>query len=373
MATERFSLKDHLFNAEKVSFLGGLLATGVPDFDRSRFETEVMRELSDLGLKERIALIARVLAGHLDWNFDVAATQIRASLPPPLDPTLTDDDFGDFIIAPFGKYIEDNGLHHYGTSIRLLHDVTMRFSMEGSIRPFIDAEPERTLEIFHGWVRDENYHVRRLVSESTRPLLPWAPRIGIDVAAAIPLLDSLHTDPTRYVTRSVANHVNDISKIDSSLALATVERWIAAKDQERKELAWMARHSLRTLIKRGDPDAMEMLGYSRDPEVVAVVNNTTPKVRPGTALTFAVTLSAAGQVDLLVDYAIEFVKKNGERRPKIFRLGDFKIGAGESKTITKRHPLRTDATTYTLYPGTHLVRILANGKQLADFSFELQM
>jgi hypothetical protein len=207
MTTERFSLKDHLFNAEKVAYLGGLLEPVVPDFDRDRFERQVVDAMPALELKQRIALIASVLGEHLATDFPAAAAQIRAALPPPLDPSLKDDDFGDFIFAPFGKYIEDNGTDDYDTAMGLLRDLTMRFSMEGSIRPFIEMRPEETLQQFETWARDPNYHVRRLVSESTRPRLPWAPRINLDPGAPMPLLDILHADGTRYVTRSVANHL----------------------------------------------------------------------------------------------------------------------------------------------------------------------
>jgi 3-methyladenine DNA glycosylase AlkC len=224
VTAERFSLKDHLFNADKVSYLGGLLEHGIPGFDRRRFETDVMAGLPELELKDRIDHIAQVLSGHLSQDFTTAADEIRASLPPPLDPTLTDNDFGDFILAPLGKYVENHGLEHYETAMPLIRELTMRFSMEGPVRPFINERPEETMALFARWAEDENYHVRRLVSESTRPRLPWSPRIDLDVRAPLPLLDKLHSDPTRYVTRSVSNHLNDVSKIDPGLALETVER-----------------------------------------------------------------------------------------------------------------------------------------------------
>lgn len=371
VSEDRFSLKDHLFNEEKVSYLGSLLSTGVPGFDRERFETAVMAQIPDLELKQRIALIARVLHDHLDPDFAVAADQIRSALPPPLDPTKTDDDFGDFIIAPFGRYVEDHGMNHYEASLALLKDITKRFSMEGSVRPFINAEPQRTLDVFHTWARDDNYHVRRLVSESTRPRLPWAPRIEIDVAAPIPLLDVLHADDTRYVTRSVANHLNDISKIDPPLVFEALHRWRGETRQAKEELDWMTGHSLRTLLKDGDPTAMEILGYSPEPDIVARFTEITPDVYAGEALEFAVEVTARSDERLMIDYSVDFVKKGGETRAKVFKLKRLVLPEGETLTLGKRHPLRSDATTYTLYPGKHLVTILANGKPVAHSEFEL--
>lgn len=128
MTTERFSLKDHLFNAEKVTYLGGLLSSAIPGFERRRFEDEVNSKLYELELKQRISHIAEVMGRHLATDFPTAASQILAALPPPLDPSLEDNDFGDFIIAPFGKHVEDHGRDHYDTAMELLRELTMRFS-----------------------------------------------------------------------------------------------------------------------------------------------------------------------------------------------------------------------------------------------------
>ena len=373
MPEDRFSLKDHLFNREKVSYLGGLLSRGIPGFDRRSFESEVMAEMPDLELKERIDLISRVLADHLDRDFEVAAIQILNSLPPPLDPTLTDDDFGDFIIAPLGRYVETHGISHFDKSVSLFHELTKRFSMEGPIRAFIDARPKEMLEIYETWVRDDNYHVRRLVSESTRPLLPWAPRISLAVSDPLPLLDLLHADRTRYVTRSVANHLNDVSKIDSSLVIERLTRWRAQDQQSPKELSWMTRHALRTLVKSGHAEALQLLGFAPNPQVEASLVVHTPVVHPGETLEFDVELRAGADEPLLVDYQIHFVKNGGKTRPRVFKLKQLKMKSGETRRITKRHPLRANATTYTLYPGIHELTVVANGTAVATDSFLLEI
>lgn len=373
MPRESFSLKDHLFNEEKVSYLGGLLGDSIVGFDRSRFESRIMARLPELELKERIAHIAVVLADHLAPDFAAAADQIRSSLPAPLDPTLTDDDFGDFIFAPLGKFVEDHGRDHYEISMALLCELTTRFSMEGPVRAFINDRPQQTLQLFEEWARNDHYHVRRLVSEGTRPLLPWAPRIDLDLADPIPLLDILHADPTRYVTRSVANHLNDISKTEPAWAIETLARWRSEGRQSREELEWMDRHALRTLVKRGNPDAMRHLGYSPEPNVlVEPIDLATPVVVAGQALEFTVSMTGLEQEPLIVDYVIDFVKKDGSTSPKVFRLKKLMLESGESTTLRKLHRLRADATTYRLYRGTHRLSILVNGRERASTSFEVE-
>ena len=372
MTTERFSLKDHLFNTEKVDYLSGLLEVAVDGFDRHRFVSSVMKHLPGLELKQRIGLIANVLSEHLDPDFDVAASQMLSALPPPLDPTRGDGDFGDFIFAPFGRYVEDHGAGHYETSMTLLRELTMRFSMEGSVRPFIDRRPEDTLSLFHVWARDDHYHVRRLVSESTRPRLPWAPRLSLDVEAPIPLLDILHTDPTRYVTRSVANHLNDISKTEPGLVIDCLLRWRKFGSQEQAELSWMEKHALRSLVKAGDPSAIRFLGLSPEPEVDGELTIHTPEIRPGATMSFSVVMKARRDEDLIVDYVIDFVKNNGSTSPRVFKLKRLTIPAGESTTLTRNHLLRADATTYTLHPGIYRLTVTANGKTMATSEFTVR-
>ena len=374
--TERFSLKDHLFNPQTVGWLAGLLADVDPAFDRDGFEAEVLSAMPELELKQRISMIAEVLATHLPEDFEQAAGVIASALPPPLDPSLSDDDFGEFVIAPLGDYVARWGLDpaDYETSVALLKELTMRCSMEGYIRPFLTEYPDETLSRLTLWADDPNYHVRRLVSEGTRPTLPWAPRIPMEIGTPIPLLDKLHADPTRYVTRSVSNHLNDISKIDSALAISTLERWHETGLQDSKELDWMTRHALRSLIKQGDPKAMQLLGYSPNPAISVdslVVNAPGGVVRIGDVLEFEVTITAGSDERLLVDYVIDFVKKNGDRRSKVFKLRTIEMTTGEKRTLEKKHRLPASATTFTLYPGMHAVSVKVNGNVLARTEFEL--
>jgi len=373
MAEKRFSLKDHLFNEETIGLLADLFGDTDPSFERDRFMTSVVDAMPGLELKQRITMIADVLSEQLPANYTLAAGVIEKALPPPLDPTLSDDDFGAFIIAPLGDYVATWGLeaHDYDTSMGLLKQLTMRFSMEGYVRPFLSEYPGQTLAILATWAGDSNYHVRRLVSEGTRPTLPWAPRIPIDIEAPIPLLDQLFADSTRYVTRSVANHLNDISKINPELTISTLERWRATGFQDQKEMDWMTRHALRSLIKQGNPDAMRLLGYSPAPHIEIKSLATGHNARIGEQLVFSVTIEALGNEPLLVDYEIEFVKKNGSRKPKVFKLKQIEMAEGETRTLEKKHRLPASATTYTLYPGTHAVSVKVNGNVMATTEFEL--
>lgn len=370
----RFSLKDHLFNRERLAYLAGLFQAADSSFDAKAFVSTTVRAFGKLELKERITHIATKLEEYLDADFRVAAKQIVAALPEPLDPKRTDDDFGDFIFAPLGEFVVRNGLAQKWVSLSLktLKEVTQRFSMEYAIRAFINAHPEKTLAELTNWSQDKNYHVRRLVSEGTRPSLPWAGRLSLDPIVPIPLLDNLHFDPTRYVTRSVANHLNDISKKRPELVLQTISRWQGAGKQTESELQWMTKHALRTLVKQGHREALQLLGFATQPKIEITELKLTPaRLSPGTAFELCLTLKAKRAESLVVDYEIDFVKAAGKRSRKIHKLKQIQLKQGESVTLRKRHPLRANATTFTLYPGTHFVTVQINGQPLEKLSFEL--
>lgn len=370
----RFSLKDHLFNRNRVSYLADLFHERDPDFDAPGFVRKAMLGLADLELKQRITHIAIALESFLDPNFRVAAQQITKALPPPLDPTRTDDDFGDFIFAPLGEFVVRQGMAEkwVSLSLRTLKEITQRFSMEYAIRAFINAYPQTTLDELKKWATDKNYHVRRLVSEGTRPSLPWSGKISIDPMTVTPILGQLHADPTRYVTRSVANHLNDLSKINPDAVLKLLTEWQSAGRQSPTELQWIAKHALRTLIKRGHPPAMEFLGFATRPKIKINDFQITPsKLFPGESVELHVSVTAQKPVSLVIDYVIDFPKANGKRSQKVHKLKQIEVVSGETILLRKRHPLRANATTFKLYPGTHHVTLQINGQTLDRRSFEL--
>lgn len=213
-----------MFNAEKIAHLAGLIGEADARFDGAGFERDVMAKMLPLELKARMQLIARVLEQYLPDDFAKAVSVIEAALPTELDPTKTYDDFGDFIFGPLVEYVATRGLGHFDVSMRAIKAITKRFSMEYAIRPFLNHTPEKALAVLRDWAVDENYHVRRLVSEDTRPKLPWGMKVWLGVRDALPLLDVLYADSTRYVTRSVANHLNDIARVDADLVVQTWTR-----------------------------------------------------------------------------------------------------------------------------------------------------
>lgn len=364
-----FSLKDQLFNAGKVKYLSDLFADAEPAFDGLAFQAQVMSRLPDLELKERMTWIADCLQQAVPGDLPTVAPVILKALPPPLDPNRSDDDFGDFIFAPLGEWVAAIGLDHTDLALDVLAELTQRFSMEWAIRPFLNHDPDKVLNRMEDWCGHDSYHVRRLVSEGTRPRLPWGQAVDLDLADPLPLLDRLQGDGTRYVTRSVANHLNDITKKNPDLVLNRLRDWRAAGRQDAPELEWMTSHTLRGLVKAGHPEAMKMLGYDPDADVMVSID-LNGEARIGGALEFSVGLSGPDAQPVLVDYIIHFQRPGGKTSAKVHKLKQAALKNG-ALTLDKRHKLKGDATTFRLVPGKHRLEVQVNGKIRAGVDFDL--
>lgn len=374
MSEERFSLKDYLFNKEKVSKIAGEIKAVYPKFEDKKFIKKVLGKFPELELMKRIYWIRDCLREFLPDDYVKATKILVGSLPPPCDPMKTDDDFGDFIYSPYSYYVAEYGCtkEHLKISLAALKEITTRFSVEGPIRFFINAFPKETMTELKKWTKDSHYHVRRLSSEGTRPFLPWAKKIEIPYTDALPILDALHADKTRFVTRSVANHLNDLSKIDPELVLKTLKRWQKTGKQEEKELEFITKHSLRTLVKDGHAGALKLLGYSAKDIKVSKVKILTPKVKIGGTLEFSFSITSMGtkDQDLMIDYILYFQKANGDLAPKTHKIAKKSIGPKETLKLTKKHPLRL-MTTRKLYTGEHQIELQINGQTFGKHSFTL--
>ena len=369
---EKVLLKDQLFNEKTVGQLAAEYASALPKFDADRFCAEALAGFPERELMARIEWMADCLERQLPQNFNAMADDLEAAMPAALDARKTDDDFGHFIHAIPGILAARHGLEdHRDRALRLLYNATQRFSMEFYIRPFLNRWPDETLNALHDWANDENYHVRRLVSEGTRPKLPWAKAVSLKPEDTFPLLEKLHADPTRYVTRSVANHMNDLSKTHSDAVVDRLGDWKSQARQNPKELEWMTRHALRTLVKTGHSDALNALGYAADVPLDVSLDIETSDVRIGDDLVFSCTISADVPVRVLVDYRISFARPNGRDGQKVFKLKQGQTGPKHPFTARKTHRLKADATTFTWHPGPHTVTLQVNGFDQATETFNV--
>lgn len=373
--TEKILLKDSLFNKLKVSQIAKEILLVYPQFKKEDFINEAVSKFPELELKARITWMAECLKKYLPTNYREAVNILISSLPKPSNPELTDNDFGDFIYAPYGEFVAKNGCNkeYLQFSLQALKEITTRFSAEDSIRYFINAFSKETISELINWTADSHYHVRRLCSEGTRPKLPWSMKINIPATIPLPILERLYTDKTRFVTRSVANHLNDISKIDPDLVIKTLSKWKKTGEQNEKEMDYITRHALRTLIKTGNVQALELLGFFYNSEII-IYNFVSPKkIKIGSVLEFSFDIKSSEDTDVVIDYIIYFQNKLGKlANKKIFKLKKIALVKDKVVSISKHHSLREGMTTRTFYPGHHELDLQVNGKIYHKAVFELE-
>jgi 3-methyladenine DNA glycosylase AlkC len=361
----------HYFDEKLIRAIAKDLQRARPAFDVRAFVAECVSGLGRLELVARAAHIAEVMHRHLPEPYPRALAVLMKSLGPELEHA---DSFGmaPFRYLPYTQFVARYGLDHLEPSLRAQYELTKRFSAEGSIRAFLIKHPDATYARLLEWSKDPNVHVRRLVSEGTRPRLPWAQRLPAfqrDPRPVLRLLELLKDDPERYVQRSVANNLNDISKDHPDVAVAVCRRWSKGAPPGR---LWIVSHALRSLIKGGDRGALAAVGYAAEPEVrVGGVKIVPRRVKLGSKLAFSFSIAslARREQELLVDFAVHFVKKNGERRPKVFKLKRVILAPGASVELSSRVSF-APMTTRKPLPGRHALDALVNGVRfpLGEFS-----
>ena len=371
---EKYSMKDDLFNAQKVEKIAFEIKAVYAAFEQKKFEKETVAKFPELELKDRIFHIRDMLVKFLPEDFQEATNILLKAQPPELDPTKCDDDFGDFIYAPYSEFVTQFGCceEYLDFSLLALREMTKRFSAEFSIRDFINEFPKEAYSMLEECSLSENYHERRLASEGLRLVLPWAKKIHIDYHDNLPLLDNLYHDKCRFVTRSVANHLNDISKKDATLVLDTLKRWKKSKKQNEKEMAFIINHALRTLIKNGDEETLAFLGYRANPDIrVKEFTLSDETIMIGETLVFSFEVEAQSEEGLIVDYIVYFRTQSGKYNPKVHKLKKLELLAGETIMIDKKHHFKAGMTTRKLHLGEHKIELQINGKVYASERFNL--
>jgi len=327
--------------------------------------------LNGRNLRSRVDLIRDALLEDLPAGFDSTAALVRD--------LVRDSRFRGWTVWPVSEVVVSRALstdsvESFDDAMAILAELTGRLTCEFAIRGMIRARFDRAISIAQEWTSHDDEHVRRLSSEGTRSHLPWATGVPALLAkphATRPIVDALYTDQSDYVRRSVANHVNDLSRKSHGLATQIATGWASAPDDNT---SWMIRHSMRTLVKSGNRDALALLGYGGTDVHVTALDLEEPRVVLGGALRFSAEIHNAGAepATVVIDYVVHFLKANGQLAPKVFKLGSRALRPGERATVTKAHSIRP-ITTRVYYPGAHAVELQVNGVRHGLVSFELEM
>jgi 3-methyladenine DNA glycosylase AlkC len=362
-----------VIHRELVLKLGEKIASQIPLFKGKHFKKLIGLE----GLKfiQRVEMVEDALEKSMDpkASFETICRVILAVAPPDIPTDSAGHTFPDhFICVPLSRFVARRTLEseNWELGLETLRLLSRKFSSEFALRWLIEQAPQVTFQAMENWVKSPNAHDRRLVSESIRPRLPWAPQLKDFIRDPSPVLRFLYhlkRDDHLYVRRSVANALNDIAKDHPLVVVQTLKTWGIASTPQGE---WLARHALRTLIKQGNKDALAFLNVKKANVKVKWIH-LTPQVRIGDHLEFEVELKnqEKDEVRFILDYIIGFQKKSSMGQ-KVFKFKKGVLEAQGTLVCSGRRKL-DHFSTRTMYPGKHTIVFQLNGEAVLERHFEV--
>ena len=246
------------FGKDLAKLLADKIKPEYPEFKSRSFITRVAKSVDDQELKQRVETITDALQSRLPGDYSLA-TDILMNILGPENKQETGMFKEYYWVMPIAFFVEKYGLDDFKQSMKMIEAITKRNTGEYAIRPFIIKYPDKTLAVMKRWSKSKNVHLRRLASEGLRPRLPWAKKLTVfcdDPAPVLELLDNLKSDPSAFVRKSVANHLNDLLKENNKAAFALLNRWNKNASPETK---WIIKHALRNELKKLNPKATTLV------------------------------------------------------------------------------------------------------------------
>ncbi len=352
-----------MFNKTFAAHLSSQIKSVHSGFDEPSFLKAIQKQLVPLELNQRMRLFSMELRAHLPEPFPKALAILRQAAPK-TKPGYTSLIYPDFV----GLYGKD----HFDASLDALKYFTVFGSSEFAIREYLKLDFERTMKFMHACSKDSNEHVRRLSSEGCRPRLPWSFKLDEVInhpEYTLPLLSRLREDKSLYVRKSVANHLNDISKDHPEKLLDHLKKW----DLSRPHTSWIVKRACRTLIKKGDAASLNLFEFEKKPKLLIKNLKLKPeKIRIGEDLffTFDLVSNKSTPQKLAIDYKIHYLKPSGSLLPKVFKLKEVTLKPKQTLSLQKKHPFK-QFSTRRQHPGKHLLEIQINGAISASAEFVL--
>ena len=368
---ESFQIKEgeplkNILNRESLRNSALVIQSVYSSFEVDEFVNSILDETWDnLELKARGRQVTLNLGKYLPSDYGDALAI--------LEKVAAGYSTGLFVLGfSFPDFVEVYGQDecNWDISIRALEVFTILWSSEMAVRSFILNHEERMMEQMLAWSKHENEHIRRLASEGCRPALPWAialPKFKKDPAPVLPILTQLKADPSAYVRKSVANNLNDISKTRPDIVIQIAAEWHG----ENEHTNWIVKHGCRTLLKKGNVDILALFGLNDNTNIaVEDFALSTKSISIGDKLDFSFTISTKKTTKARLEYGIDYVKSNGKRSRKIFKISEVSLKENESKLYAKSHSF-ADLSTRKHYPGSHSIALIVNGIEWGNLDFEL--
>ncbi|AXH11763.1 DNA alkylation repair protein [Halarcobacter bivalviorum] len=352
----------NVYTKEYIGNLANKIKEYYSSFDKEKFCKEIFdSSWESLELKQRMRHIAIVLNNNIKLEYKKQLEVLK----------FVSKYFYSFEAMFFQDFVEVYGLDDYEDSIKALEVFTLESSSEFAIRQFILKEEDKTMSQLKLWTKSENEHLRRLASEGCRPRLPWAvalPEFKKNPTKVLEILELLKNDKSKYVQKSVANNLNDISKDNPKLVIEFIQSNLG----KTKELDWICKHAARTLLKKGDKEILVLFGYEKSKHVKIENFICDESLFIGDNLIFSFDLISEDEPlgKLRVEYIISYLKANGLYSNKIFVINQNEIKTFK-KSFSKKQSFQ-NMTTRKHYKGKHKLSIVINSLIIKEHEFILK-
>ena len=355
--------KDFL-NKKTVTVFAREITQVYPSFKHDKYVTAVLSDgFLSLELKQRIDRMAETLRAFLPDDYG-KAVEVLINTAPRVKM------FENWVLT---AYVEKFGLNDLETSVKALTELTQFGTSEFAIRPFMINHTNKMIPILKRWTKSENEHIRRLAAEGSRPRGVWTAHIETfkkNPQSVFEILEPLKSDESLYVRKAVANNLNDISKEHPEKVVKLAERWSQSNNEHTN---WIIKRGLRTLIKKGHPQALKLMGVNHKSAVqVSSFLIKSARIEVGDVVTLYLELKSTGKSKqkLVIDYRMHFVKNKGALSVKTFKWAEKTIDKNQALSLTKQHSFK-NMSTRKHYPGEHLIEVMVNGKVAAKKSLRL--
>lgn len=334
--------------------------------DYKEFEDEAFIESifdntwETLELKQRMRHIVFILNKYLPFSY---VKQLEILIP------VSKHFFG-YEAMFFQDFVEVYGLDDFDNSIKALEVFTHDSSSEFAIRQFIIKYEDKTMNQMKVWAKSSNEHLRRLSSEGCRPRLPWAvalPSFKQNPNKVLEIIELLKNDSSKYVQKSVANNLNDISKDNPNHLIDFLINNLG----KTKELDWICKHGARTLLKNGNKKVLELFNFKDSSHIQVIDFELDKEIELSKDLNFSFSLESLEKIgNVRVEYIIYYKKANNKHNKKIFMIIQNEIKT-KNKTFRKKQSFK-DMTTRKHYKGEHFISIVVNGEEKIKKEFLLK-
>ena len=350
----------NVYTKDYIKNLAFKIKENYKEFDTNSFINSIFdKSWENLELKARMRHIAISIHKYLPLSYE---KQLEVLKP-------VSKDFSSFEAMFFQDFVEVFGLDDFEVSMKALELFTIDSSSEFAIRQFIIKYEDKTINQMKIWAKSQNEHIRRLASEGSRPRLPWAvalPNFKKNPQKVFEIIELLKNDSSKYVQKSVANNLNDISKDNPKMVIDFVKKNLNIS----KNLDWICKHGSRTLLKKGDKEVLDLFNFNKSHHINLTNFCCDKTIFLNEDFNFSFEINSDEPIgNIRVEYVIYYLKSNSNHNKKVFMISQNSIESTK-KRFQKKQSFK-NMTTRKHYIGTHFIGILINGVEVLKEEFFL--